>query len=397
MLYCYIATVRPGIVPFPFLRKLQLFERIDTPPIFLLPTSLRYLHINFSYWHSKDLRCGEQYLVAAIDQVPNLEELKFYGSVPSSSLARCADLKCLLNLQLDSAELPPGSIAILSSLPALTVLELPRYSRLDGDIPPRMGFDQLESFTLSGHPSVIVKLLETITSPKLGRIAIHNSPLDMYPGTFTEWNACFECIRDRFGSFLRAFEIKAVAAVDRMSTTELLQPLMDLYQLRHLVLSGLVQSISTEGLLGMAFAWPHLRYFAVHIPPIRVSPALDRSEVDASPSSFSRPSESILDVLVSFARLCPDLSALAIGLAIDDDQFPPISQFPALSHNLRDLRLAIQTPSEVKDYMPLARLLDRLFPVLETIEVNHVSGQICSDVPYFNTVLQAARMERCFL
>lgn len=325
--------------------------------------------------------------------MPTLEELKFYGPVPLTTLARCKELKCLRILKLNSAELSLGSITILSSLPGLAVLELPTNPLRSEDISPHTGFHQLEALTLSGHPSIIAKLLETITTPKLRVIAIRNSPFDMHPGSATEWNLCFECIRDRFGFSLRVFEINAVAAVDGMSVIELLEPLMKIHQLEQFSLNHLVRSLHISTILAIASAWPHLRRFALDTPRILVS-LPDSGEIGSSHLSNFSPT---LHCLASLAKLCPKLLALSIFIPIDDeDTFPPISQFSALPHNLEHLRLLIETPSPVKDYMPLARLLDPLFPTLEAIHVT-AFGQSSFDDTEFIRMLQATRRERCLL
>lgn len=391
------------------MRELQLFERIEPPPIFVLPPSLRCLRINFSCWKSDGPRYGEQYLFTAIDQVPTLKELKLRGPVSLTSLARCAELKCLRSLKLHSAELPLiGSMSLLSSLPALTDLELPEAALESLDISPSMGFHQLEVITLSGHPLNIVKFFGAITTTKLHIIAIRNSSFDTYPGTFTEWKACFESIKGSQcgSSSLRSVKIKVTAGLidGKLTVRELLKPLMDLHQLEEFSLSGLVPEVFTWDIVAMASAWPRLKRFTLNIPPSPIIADQPPGSGTESDLFSSHSSISILQCLTSLARLCPKL--ITLNLALADVQLPPtVSQPPALEHSLEHLRLMTRAQF---DYMNLARLVDRLFPALLTVEVDNVfesdlepGPAICDsnrhmlDVPDFIRMLRAARRERC--
>jgi hypothetical protein len=302
-------------------------------------------------------------------------------------------------------------MSLLSSLPALTDLELPEAALESLDISSCMGFHQLEAITLSGHPSNIVKFFEAITTTKLHIIAICNSSFDTSPGTSTEWNACFESIRvSQFGSSsLRSVKIKAtVGLIDgKLTVIELLKSLMDLHQLEEFSLSGLVPKIFTQDIVAMASAWPHLKRFTLNIPPsplIADQPPGSETESDLFSDPSSHSSTSTLQCLTSFARLCPKL--IALNLALADELLPPIvSQPPALGHSLEHLRLMTRAPF---DYMHLARLVDRLFPTLLTAEVDDAfesdpnpgpatsdSNRHMLDVPDFIRMLQAARRERC--
>jgi hypothetical protein len=349
--YCQRLEDRPGVLSFPSLRELQLDARVEQPAVFLLPRSLRRLRIIFSFWQRINPRNDEQCLFAAVDQAHFLEELNIYGPVPLMPLARLPELKCLHTLDLRDAELPEGAMMILSFLPALTRLTLPKSGWADA---PSTGFHSLESLTLSGHASQIVQFLESMTTTNLRAITIQNSVLDMSPGSRTDWQQCFQTIKQRFEPSLRSFDVEGVARDDGLSVMKLFEPLMGLRQLEDFRLSAM-SSLSVQDVSAMTSAWPHLRRFTLDIPPILA----DSTESTDNPQPYA------LHCLTLFARHCPELTALNMG--IGDRDLPTLSKFPSLSHGLAELRL--HTPY-VRDYMHLARLLNRVFPALEEVRIN---------------------------
>jgi len=351
-LYCQHLEARPGILSFSSLLKLQLNTRDELPAVFLLPLSLLRLHINFSFWRRKDSRQDEQYLFAAIDQAHFLEHLTLCGPVHLEPLARLPELRHLRILELGDAELPYGAMAILSSLPALTRLRLPKTSWTDA---PRTGFRSLESLTLSGNAPKIVQLLQLLTTTNLRAIAICNSVLDMSPSSFMEWQQCFKTLEQKFESSLRSFDMEAVATEDGLSVMKLFEPLMGLRQLEEFRLSELI-TLSPQVVSAMTSSWPHLRRFVLDIPPILADSS--QNVKDCQPCA--------LHCLTLFARHCPKLTTLCIG--IGDRDLPTVSEFPLVSHGLADLRL--HTPY-VNDNVHLARLLDRIFPRLVEVRINH--------------------------
>jgi hypothetical protein len=342
---------RPGVLSFPSLLELQLHAGFRQPAVFLLPRSLHRLHINFESWRRNDSRNNERYLFAAIDQAHFLEQLTLYGPVPLAPLARLPELKHLHTLQLADAELPDGAMAILSSFPALTRLRLPKSSWTDA---PSAGFRNLEYLTLSGGASQIVQLLESLATKNLRAITIRNSVLDMSPSSLTDWQQCFETIKQKFVPSLRSFDIEAVAREDGLSVMDLFKPLMGLHQLEEFRLSKL-NTLSIPVVSAMTSAWPGLRRFTLDIPPILA----DSSESADDCQSYA------LHCLTLFARHCPNLTALNMG--IGDRDLPTVSKFPLLSHGLADLRL--RAP-HVRDYVHLAHLLDRVFPTLVEVRIN---------------------------
>ncbi|KIM85687.1 hypothetical protein PILCRDRAFT_341329 [Piloderma croceum F 1598] len=351
-LYLQHLEGRPGIMSFSSLLELQLNTRNELPAVFLLPLSLHRLHINFSFWRRKDSQQDEQYLFAAVDQAHFLEQLTLCGPVPLKPFARLPELRHLRILELGDAELPYGAMAILSSLPALTRLRLPKTSWTDA---PRTGFRSLESLTLSGNASQIVQLLQSLTTTNLRAITIHNSVLDMSPSSLTDWQQCFKTLEQKFESSLRSFDMEAVAREDGLSVMKLFEPLMGLHQLEEFRLSELI-TLSPQVVSAMTSSWPHLRRFMLDIPPILADSSQNVN--DCQPYAFH--------CLTLVARHCPKLTALYIG--IGDHDLPTVSEFPLLSHGLADLRL--HTPY-IHDNVHLARLLDRIFPMLVEVRVNH--------------------------
>ena len=346
-LYCQLWKYRPGALSLPAVRELHLSALLRPPPFFLLPPLLRCLYFTFTFWPRGDHPADKQYLSAVADQAHFLEELSLYGLVQLAPFARLPELKYLHTLQLSGAELPEGAMRIISALPALTHLELPKVGWKDT---LSSGFSRLEYLVLAGHAPRVIELLDSLTTTHLRSIMIHNSVLDMSPSSRTEWQQCFEKIKERFEPSLRSVSTQAVARDDGLSAAELFKPLLDLHRLEEFGLSELI-ALSIRDVLAMASAWPNLRRLSLEIPPIFRNP--DDAQLSA------------LHCLTFFARNCPKLTHLNMG--IGDQDLPTVAQFPLLSHGLTDLRL--HTP-HVHDYMLLARLLDRIFPWLIDVRIN---------------------------
>ena len=342
---------RPGVLAFPSLRKLQGDARLKPTATILLPSSLRSLSLIFEFWQHGSTQSGEVYLLTAIDQARSLEELNLYGPVSLVPLARLLELKCLQKLELRGAELPNGAMTVLPSLPALTYLELPKTGWIGA---PSMGFDHLESLTLSGRAPRVVQLLESLTTGSLRVITIRNSVFDMSPSSLTEWRRCFETIQQRFEPSLRSFDIEAVASHDGLSAVELFEPLMGLHQLEEFRLSELI-NLSVQDISATAMAWPHLRRLTLDVPPV----IMDSNESTDGSRSYA------IHCLTSLARHCPKLTVL--NMAIGDHELPIESKVPTFSHGLTVLRL--HAP-HVSDYISLARLLHKVFPNLVEVRIN---------------------------
>jgi len=193
-----------------------------------------------------------------------------------------------------------------------------------------------------------------LTTTNLRAITIRNSVLDMSPSSHTDWQQCFKTVGLKFESSLRSFDMEAVAIEDGLSAMKLFEPLMGLHQLEEFRLSELI-TLSPQVVSAMTSSWPYLRRFIVDTPILADS---SQDVNDCQPYA--------LHCLTLFARHCPKLTALHIG--VGDHDLPTVSEFPLLSHGLADLRL--HTPY-VHDNMHLARLLDRVFPTLVEVRINH--------------------------
>jgi hypothetical protein len=259
-------------------------------------------------------------------------------------------------LELFKVELPAGAMAILSTLPALTNLELPKTGWPDA---PSIGFCHLKSLTLTGRAPKVIELLDSLITTNLRSITIRNSRFDFSPSSLTGWQECFERIK-RFERSMRSFAIEAVARDDGLSAVELYEPLMCLQYLEEVRLFELV-ILSVQDVSAMTSAWPHLKRMTLHLPPIFA----DSSEDTNNPHLYA------LHCLTFFARHCPKLTYLDMG--IGDEDLPTESQFPLLSHGLAELRLCAPY---VRDYTHLARLLDRIFPTLVDVRLTDADHEI---------------------
>ena len=343
--YCCLANLCPGTNFFPSLRRLALFERIDPPQFLTLPPLLR-LELNHSYWQTSGIRPGEEYMAIVVAQIPLLQELFFYGPVPSTSISNLLNLKNLRSLELSNAELPAGALDTLASLPTLRTLELPD---MGSDVPSSKGFRHLEALTITGRPWIIIIFLENVASTQLHTLTIRNSPLDLMPGTLSEWLRCFEMVKNNFKSCLRSFTVEAVGRLDGVTVLELLQPLMDLPDLEAIKIAHLVHP-SIDDICTMTTSWHKLKHFTLDTLPIKPDLAI-----------FG------IHTLTFFAMHCPKL--ISLDLRIADDDLPPVKSFPrsSLPHNLQSLRL--QAPV-VRDHTHLTWLIDHVFPMLKEVKIN---------------------------
>ena len=200
---------------------------------------------------------------------------------------------------------------------------------------------------------MIIIFLENVASTHLHTIIIRNSPLDLMPGTLSEWLQCFKKIKDKFKFCLRSFTVEAVGRRDGVSVLELLQPLMDLPDLEGIKIADLVQP-SIDDICTMTTSWRNMKHFAFCTLPIK-------------PTQTGPIMKFGIHCLTFFAIHCPKLVSLDLGIA--DDDLPPIQTLPEfpVPHNLRSLRLQIPV---VRDHAHLALLIDHVFPMLDEVKIN---------------------------
>jgi hypothetical protein len=76
-----------------------------------------------------------------------------------------------------------------------------------------------------------------------------------------------------------------------------------------------------------------------------------------------------LQGLVHLGRSCPELITLNARI-VEGLSLPDLERLPALSHGFQSLTLDV--PADT-NHVLLARVLDRLFPTLENLSVNHTT------------------------
>lgn len=354
--YIEMAQRRPNVLSFPSLHEVGLRDNSLASDI-LFPPSLRRLNIFFSYWQKSDVwNCIE----AVSKQAPFLEVLCAYGPTHMTAIACLTELRYLHTLHMGAAEFLPGVMALLSRLPSLTTLELPRGGWDDTALDA--GFPNLHCITLSAHSMQVIVFIESLITTSLHSITICNSPLDIAPCSTTQWRVCFVTIRKLFKYSLRSVLITTTIREDEMSGREMVEPLLDLHCLEEVRLSVSV-ALGMQDLSDMSLAWPLLQHIALRLP---IVPDYHKLSNGIQPST--------IHCLSFFARRCPRLAS--IEAEFHDIHLATTSEFPPFTHGLQ--KLCLYTPN-VRDYTHLASLVDRLFPMLVEIKVNN--GKVARGPP----------------
>ena len=359
-LYCQVCSLRPGIIPFPNLRRLRLYQDYEqadhTASLLLFPLSLRELRIDFgSASFNRPLRIAEGYLQAAARQVPRLEHLRLHGDPPATSYMCIAQFKHLHILDLRYSHTIDTQIYRDLILAASTMRELIEFHLPDQGmngirgscIPPCKGFRPLRVLGIQASPNNIVQFLDTLDTPGLRAVICKGGNIQSTP---FEWQECVQKLCRHHSASLQSVDLRSRAMNfwdpnigNRQDIFKVITAsLLDLHRLQDVTLEFFMVDLSTEDLYAMASAWPNLRHLEI------------RSKID----HYNRPVDgpSTYNCLLYLAQLCPEL--VHLELFFQDDKLPDITQWPMLSHGLRELKLDV--PHRVRDQ--LAPFLDRIFP-----------------------------------
>jgi hypothetical protein len=359
-LYCQVCGLRPGVIPFPNLRKLRLYQDYEqadhAASLLLFPLSLRELRVDFgSAMFNRSLRVAEGYLQAAARQVPRLEHLRLHGDPPATSYMCITQYKHLHILDLRyshtvDAQVYRDLISAVSTMRELVEFHLPDQGMngIRGKcIPPCKGFQTLQVLGIQASPNNIIQFLGTLATSGLREVICKGGNIRSTP---SEWQQCVQELCAHHGASLHSVDLRS-RAVNVWDTNtgnrqdifkDITAPLLRLRRLEDVTLEFFMLDLSAEDLYAMASAWPNLRHLKI------------RSKID----HYNRPADgpSTYNCLLSLAQLCPKLFHLE--LIFQDDKLPDIAQWPLLSHGLRELKLDIPLHMEAQ----LAPFLARIFP-----------------------------------
>jgi len=359
-LYCQVCSLRPGVIPFPNLRKLRLyqdFEQADRDrSLLLFPSSLCELRIDFgSITFNRSLRVAEGYMQSAALQVPMLKNLSLHGDPPATAYMCISQFEhlCILDLrhaQTIDAQAYQHLITSASTMTQLVELHLPNQGMngITGNcIPMCKGFNRLQVLGIHSSPNNITQFLDTLDTPSLRVVICKGGNIQ---SKFSEWLECVRRICSNHGDSLRSVELRSRAlnvwdsgfGGRQQMFKEIIMFLRALHRLEEVVLEFFMVDLPIEDLHAMAAAWPNLRRLKIK------SKIVHRSRTTDSPSTYN--------CLITLAQLCPKL--VHLELFIQDDKLPNITEWPRLSHRLRELKLDV--PRLIKDQ--LEPFIDLIFP-----------------------------------
>jgi hypothetical protein len=369
--------MRPQVLSFPQLHELRLGADRHYPIMAapLLPASLRKLHVAFGY--ESDLiptisaHPGDLFLHSAARSVPGLTHLKVSGEAPSASVMFVVnsfddiqDLNIAGVVPIHRIGPCRELIRILSVKRHLTVLRLPMLD-IAGGVPHCQGYARLQTLEIPGaFSTTITRVIDNVTSPDIRAIDImeifQSWDMGNTKATLENWRMCFNTISTRFASTLRCIYIMSHSQIMGevgLTMIETISPLLDVHLMEEVSLSLPVTWVEVDEVESIATAWPNLKVFRLEMW-IQSSRAVDGA---------NEPAPSAILCLSSFARLCPNLDKLEIQ--IDQTGLPTLSSLPSVYPRCR-LRTLNFDVTGVGDYLHLARILHRLFPELQHVQVN---------------------------
>ena len=357
------------------MHDLTLSVRRDESKILLLfPPRLRRLTIKFDQEYSSPQPCAADVHMCLVSrQVPSLERLDLIANVTRTSLMCISEFKHLRTLDLSRVHVRGEGprlllitrayndsmfrdlIRFISEMSDLVELRFPIAHLQDGDIPPkvpRIGFRAMKILSISAHPKVVVKIFETFQPKGLRDITLGDKLLAQRVA-YSEFTSLFGKIRTICGPSLRSFDFHEGIRGNGFEPRAFFAPLLELALLENFSISRPSILVYAEHVQEMARAWPNLR-------TLKLQSCLRDFDPDSSTPSFAFSS------LLSLAIQCPKL--VTLHMIIDSNNVPEVASWPELSHGLQRLFITLvhrEFPHSSK--LPLAHLLDRIFPTLASV------------------------------
>ncbi|KAH6901966.1 hypothetical protein BKA70DRAFT_1405301 [Coprinopsis sp. MPI-PUGE-AT-0042] len=339
---------------------------------FLLGSSLEKVEIKQLSSQTKDVEFCQELLVGLYQNSTKLRELVLEGTatpVVAEALSQVGRLKSLSSLSLELSNLPL-SLALLTlfgSLPELSYLAI-NAATMDPSppLPPThlgvgsnsTSFTSLLKLEVIGTPSTISRTLSRTLTSRLKQLHLtgtaEDSQTDLQP-----WQDCFYKIAESCKS-LRSIKVSSWNGGDLTLDINMLSPELDMGTIECLHLD--ISTLTGSGVLDkIGKSCPNLTLLAL--------PALSGGE--------DNPDLSCLGYL---AKACPKLKDLSLCLRLEHPQSG--AGIPTKNHPLTRLRLgnAGDWPFKLREALPMAEFLDRLFPSLETLEAYRNSrGEMMGD------------------
>lgn len=319
-----------------------------------LPSSLRALEISCGTLRES---LAWTYILAAVSQAPLLEELTIIGYIDPLVCLHITSFTKLRQLDLSDADFGPfdltesrtGLQGILG-MESLVDIALPRNLASYG-VPCGAGSIQndLRTIDLGGNASAINKVLVSLSNPAIEEITVHSHAIsDALSSSL--WKMCLGNICMYRHVSLRRLVFNWMGTSTGKQPFETMKPLLQLTRLEEYV-NTCNMPISLDDLTAIATSWPEIRRLTLNLTIL----------LDGEPG----PEKSQIWGLVPFSRHCLKLQTLNIKFSYKSP-LPDSSEFPLLSHSLRELR--VEDPG-MEQYVQLAILIDRIFPSLDNVIV----------------------------
>jgi len=301
--------------------------------------------------------------------------------IPLHSFVHFSNLR---SLDISEFRMSQDALLVCAELDNLVELIIDVIGIEDGLLEASKGFMRLEKLDVTGTLSSVAHLLKAILSPVLWSIIVSVTPENL---GWKEWHKCFVIVGSRSVSVLRnvvfiaSSSPSASESVTKGSRTFLsvIRPLLNLHKVEEITLDFLDTpgdvSLEDNDVKAMANAWPTLVTLDLRL---RLSKACESA---AAPSLVS---------LVSLAQSCPQLQNLclpSLRLEISSAQVEVMA--PLMSHGLKALSIDDENLSIPKP-IPVARVLDRLFPRIEVDVPGDKSGGLKEAL----VALQSSRQEQ---
>ncbi|KIM85617.1 hypothetical protein PILCRDRAFT_5294 [Piloderma croceum F 1598] len=371
-----IAHLLPGHMSFPKLRNLTLEEhgRCDVSLNIIIPPTLRDLTLI----RLNPMAPGRSPLQVAVCQAPLLQSLTIAGEMPWIYVPYIARFKYLTAIFLQDMRLdgnPEDVNRVYHDLirdlshRRLAILVLPLDLTYDA-IPRDVTSLHLKELRTSNIPSIIRAFLDVLAPGKLATFRCRDPSLVAR----NEWRTCFDSVRQRCGSSLRTLNVKIQTADDGLSAMETIQPLLEIHGLEHVTLL-MFPTASSDEVKAMASAWPYLTSFRL-------------GNEWGHEGRTSCPLQGLVDLCYS----CPRLITLVMRIS-DDLSDMDLDSLPALSHGLQSLTLHV--PDDT-NHVLLARVLDKLFPSLQTLTVHPGEQQLRQAPPAVSAFEDVLQMLKAF-
>lgn len=328
---------------FPSLKSLSLGVSPIILPLLVSP-SLR--NINLAEY---DPSGSQTTLIQSIcDGSPSLEQFGFFGDLERSSFELLSQLPYLHHLVIIGHVLP---VDIIASFKSLTHLDLTTKLPEKFHLIDRKPFElqDLRNLTINASPNFVIFMLKASSKSPLQKLCCTIAHTQNGAVTLAEWTDAINTISS-WASTLCHVQLKYYWEIDPSTTTIIegfsyLQDLLSCHQLESLVVSNYFTTLLSDGdFTRLSAAWPNLEELVLRGDLPRVLDPL------ASKAS-----------LKVIAKFLPKLRVLDVPLNLGGISL----REPRLlaSHQLKSINF--ERVFYDHDLIPLARLLDGLFPSLE--------------------------------